>query len=541
MIRAMSRRAAGILLHPTSLPGRFGIGDLGPTAERFLDWLREAAQCWWQVLPLGPPETHASPYTCLSAFAGNPLLISPERLGDDSLLDAADLEDATAGPPKRVDFAAVAAWKEKLLRRSWERFKVSAPDGLRDEMAAFATAPEQRWLDDWTLFMASRRHHEGRPWWQWDPALKDRDPDALAAVRQSSADELGYHGYLQFLFFRQWTRLREEAHRRGVRILGDLPIYVALDSAEVWTRRELFELDDAGRPLAVAGVPPDYFSADGQLWGNPLYRWDRMAADGYTWWIDRLAANLRLADRVRLDHFRGFAGYWRVPAGAATAAAGEWVKGPGQALFRAFATALGKTALGELPLVAEDLGDITPDVDALREAAGLPGIRVLQFGFDDAASVHAAHNLRRRSVVYTGTHDNDTAAGWFESLDGEARQRVRDYCGLTSDGDLHRAVIRLAYASVAELAVVPLQDVLGLGSAARMNTPSRAGGNWAWRCREGELSGHAARRLRRLAELTGRAGEETVASSLTNPHPQPLSQRERGVGFPEEMTHIPCP
>lgn len=496
----MPSRAAGILLHPTSLPGRFGIGDLGPAVERFLDWLRDASQSWWQILPLGPPEAHASPYTCLSAFAGNPLLISPERLVDDGLLAAADLEDAPGAPPEQVDFATVAAWKETLLRRSWERFKTSAPKALRDELAAFAAAPEQHWLDDWTLFMTLRRRHDLGGWWQWDPALRDREPAALAAVRQSSADELAYQGYVQFLFFRQWARVREEARRRGVRILGDLPIYVALDSAEVWTRRELFELDAAGRPLAVAGVPPDYFSKTGQLWGNPLYRWDRMAADGYAWWIARLAANLRLADRVRLDHFRAFAGYWRVPAGAATAVAGEWIEGPGKALF---------DALGELPLVAEDLGDVTPDVDALRDALGLPGMRVLQFGFDAAASIHAAHNLRRRSVLYTGTHDNDTVAGWFGALDAAARQRVRDYCGIENGADVHWHLIRLAYASVAELAVVPLQDVLGLGSAARMNTPSRAGGNWSWRCRADALSGRDARRLRRLAELTGRAATVT--------------------------------
>ncbi len=496
----MPERAAGILLHPTSLPGRFGVGDLGPAADRFLDWLVQAGQAWWQILPLGPPEVHDSPYNCLSAFAGNPLLISPERLLEDGLLDSSDIDDLAVASPGCVDFAAVAAWKEPLLRRSWERFRGSGR--LRDEAAAFEAAPEQAWLADWTLFAALRHHYESRGWWDWDPELSRRRPAALDEARRRLADEVAFHGYVQFQFFRQWDRVRAEGRNRGVRILGDLPIYVAQNSAEVWARPELFDLDDAGRPLSVAGVPPDYFSETGQLWGNPLYRWDRMADDGYGWWIARLAVNLRLADRVRLDHFRAFASYWKVPAGDETAAGGEWVDGPRLPLFDAF-----REALGDLPLIAEDLGEITPDVEELLAALGLPGMRVLQFGFDDSESLHAVHNLPPHCVVYSGTHDNDTTTGWYGDLEPGTREWVRDYCGLGPDADgsdVARAMIRLAYTSAAELAVVPVQDVLGLGSAARMNTPAVSGGNWLWRLREGELRREHAERLARLAEISGR-------------------------------------
>ncbi len=489
----MEKRAAGLLLHPTSLPGRFGAGDLGPEAERFLDWARDAGQSWWQVLPLGPPDDHGAPYSALSAFAGNPLLISPELLVTGGLLEASDLEGEPAGSPERVDFAAVVPWKQALLRRAWERFQGRA--SADESFNAFAGEPENAWLDDWTLFMALRRRHGGA-WWRWPDALKRREPDALDAVRREEGDEIGYQRFLQWQFSSQWRRLRDQARDRGVRVLGDLPIYVAWDSADVWAHQEHFDLDAAGHPRAVAGVPPDDYSDTGQLWGNPLYRWDLMAEDGYAWWVARLATNLRIFDRLRLDHFRGFAGYWRVHAGDETAEHGTWVDGPGMALFGAW-----RDALGELPLVAEDLGVITPDVEELRRAAGLPGIKVLQFAFGEPDSDHLPHNFERRSVVYTGTHDNDTTAGWYAGLDDDVRRRVRRYAG---PGDIHRAFIRLAYASVAELAIVPAQDVLGLGTEARMNTPAVAEGNWAWRLEPGALDTAAARRLRSLAEVTGR-------------------------------------
>ena len=492
----MTTRAAGILLHPTSLPGRFGVGDLGPEVDRFLDWARDAGQSWWQVLPLGPPGGHDVPYSCLSAFAGNPLLISPELLFERGLLDRSDLDDAPSFPAERVDFAAVKPWKAGLLRRSWERFQHRKTEETQQQLEAFARAPENAWLDDWTLFMALRRRHPDGGWWDWPGTAKRREQDALEAVRRDESDEIAYQRYLQWLFFSQWDRVREQAHQRGIRILGDLPIYVAWDSAEVWANPHLFDLDDDGHPNAVAGVPPDAFSDTGQLWGNPLYRWQHMAEDGYAWWIARMAANLRTCDRVRLDHFRAFAGYWSVPAGDETAENGTWIDGPGLALFDAW-----QEALGDLPMVAEDLGVITPDVEALRRDAGLPGIKVLQFAFDETDSDHLPHNFERRSVVYTGTHDNDTSAGWYRDRDRKARRRVRRYAG---PGKIHRALIRLAYTSVAELAIVPAQDVLGLGSEARMNTPAVVEGNWIWRMKSGALTGKDARRLLRLAKVSAR-------------------------------------
>jgi 4-alpha-glucanotransferase len=501
MIPAMRERASGILLHPTSLPGRFAVGDLGPAAAAFLDWLRDAGQSWWQILPVGPPDAFGSPYSALSAFAGNPLLISPELLAEDGLVDARDLDGAPGRC--RVDFGAAHAWKEPLLRRAWERFCAGRAAALGAELAELASTEGATWLDDWTLFEALRRESGGRGWWEWEPELARREPGAIAEARRRLAGETAYHAFVQLLFFRQWRRLRGEAASRGVRILGDLPIYVAWNSAEVWARPDLFDLDAAGRPRSVAGVPPDYFSETGQLWGNPLYRWDEMAREGYAWWVARLRANLRHADRVRLDHFRAFASFWKVGAGDETAIRGEWVEGPGAALFDAL-----RDALGDLPIVAEDLGHVTPDVEELVAALGLPGMRVAQFGFEEPGSLHAIHRFERRCVVYTGTHDNDTLVGWYRGLGEEARRRLDDYCGVTSDRDreeVHWHVIRALLTSVADLAVLPAQDVLGLDSSARMNRPSVPEGNWTWRLEEGQLTGALAARLARLTEVSERS------------------------------------
>ncbi len=492
----MTNRTAGLLLHPTSLPGRFGIGDFGPEAVRFVDWAAAAGQSWWQVLPLGPPDG-SSPYSGLSAFALNPLLISPEVLRRDGLLESPDLDTVPAFPTDRVAFAEVDAWKSGLLRRAWERFQRSASVEQRRALDAFRDT-HRAWLDDWALFAALRKRYGGRGWWDWERALKHREPVALEAARRDESRQMDYHRFLQWLAFDQWRRLRDEARERGIRILGDLPIYVSWNSAEVWTSPELFELDADGLPVAVAGVPPDDLADKGQLWGNPLYRWERMAEDGYVWWIARLAAALGTCDRLRLDHFRAFAGYWRVPAGAQTAEGGSWVDGPGLAFFDAV-----REALGELPLIAEDLGVITPDVEALRRAAGLPGMKVLQFAFSAADSDHLPHRFERASVVYTGTHDNDTARGWVRSLDPAAKRRLRRYAG-AGPRDVHRALVRLAYTSVADLAIVPVQDVLGLGSEARMNTPAVAEGNWRWRLAAGELDARTAAGLQSLAEVSGR-------------------------------------
>ena len=500
----MTDRVAGILLHPTSLPGPWGVGDLGPVVESFLDWAAAAGFGLWQVLPLNPSAAGSSPYTCLSAFALDPNLISPERLVADGLLEEGDLPAGIDNPGK-CDFAAGRSLKDGLLRRAWERHRTTPNDALVEEIQAFVEHPSQRrWLADWCLFAALKEHHEGAPWCSWDAALRDRREEALAAARQDLASEIERHRFLQYLAFKHWRTVRDIAKGRGLHILGDMPIYVAHDSAEVWAWPHLFELDAAGQPLAVAGVPPDYFAEDGQLWGNPLYRWSVMAQDGYRWWVERLRANLELADWVRLDHFRAFADFWRVPGGATTAREGEWQNGPGKALFDAIADQLGRP----LPLIAEDLGDLSEAVHTLRREVGLPGMRVLHFGFDDAQSDHAPFRLQPETLLYTGTHDNDTTVGWFQSLDKEIQGRVLTFLGTDTAVGVHRHLIRIALTSVARWAVVPMQDVLGLDSAARMNTPGVAEGNWIWRL-QGLPGGDGAAWLRRLVEVSGRAVEPT--------------------------------
>jgi len=473
----MTRRAAGLLLHPTSLPGRFGIGDLGPAADRFLDWSEAAGQKIWQVLPLGPTGG-ASPYGALSAFAGNPLLLSPERLVEEGFLPGDLVADAPGFPGDRVAWDEVRAWKDGLLRCAWSR--AAASSEVRAGLEAFREAPEQKaWLSDWSRFAARRARGD-------------------AASARELSEEAAYAEFLQFVFFRQWGRLRGEARRRGIALFGDVPIYVAPDSVDMASHGDLFDLDADGNPIDVAGVPPDYFSETGQLWGYPLYRWDRMEASGFAWWIERLRAAFRLTDLVRLDHFRGFVQYWAVPAGEPTAANGRWRPGPGRALFDAL-----RRDLGDVPLVAEDLGTITPDVQALLDELGFPGMKVLQFAFFGEDGPYLPHRHVPNAVVYTGTHDNDTARGWWKGLTGEERGRVRAYLG--SDGaEIEWDLIRAAYTSVADRAVVPVQDVFGLGSEARMNTPGEGGNSWSWRAREEDFTAERADRLRRLAALTGR-------------------------------------
>jgi 4-alpha-glucanotransferase len=496
MIR--STRQAGVLLHPTSLPSRFGIGDFGPAADAFLDWVARAGLRIWQVLPLGPTGPHRSPYDGLSAFAGNPLLISPEWLLEEGLLPASALDGAEEFPDGGIDWDAVVAFRTRILRASFDHAG-KLGGRLAEERARFASSPPQApWLRDFTLFAVLRERHAGRAWMDWDPGFASRDPEALAAARAEFAGEIAFHEYVQFLFFRHWERVKRAANARGISIMGDLPIYVGGDSADVWAHRRLFALDDAGRPSALAGVPPDYFSADGQLWGHPLYRWDVLAEEGYDWWIERVRMNLRLADLVRIDHFRGFAAYWEVPAGAKTAREGRWVNGPGLMLFLAI-----RHALGDVPIVAEDLGLLTDDVRRLVETLGLPGMKVLQFAFGETDSEHLPHRYIPNLVVYTATHDNDTATGWFAALDSDSRERLFDYLG--SDGhDVAWDLVRAAFTSVADRAIAPLQDLLGLGPEARMNTPGQAVTNWSWRISSGALSPERAARLRRLAVLTGR-------------------------------------
>ena len=451
-------------------------------------------------MPLGPTGAGNSPYGCASAFAGNPLLLSPEDLRREGLLPDGALDGAPGFPADHVTFERVISWKQVLLRRSFEHFRAQAPAALRDELAAFAGAPEQAsWLPDWALFAAAKERSGGAPWLSWEPGLTAHRPGALRRARRELASQVEFETYAQFLFFRQWHRVRTAANQRGIAVMGDAPIYLSQDSSDVWANRDLFELDARGRPLAVSGVPPDYFSPTGQLWGNPLYRWDRMEQDGFAWWIRRLRANLRVCDLLRIDHFRAFAAYWAVPAGEATALHGRWVPAPGEKLFAA-----AREALGGLPIVAEDLGLITPDVKALLETVGVPGMKVLQFAFFEPDSDYLPHRHVPNAAVYTGTHDNDTARGWFAALSPEERGRVRDYLGCDGSA-IEWDLIRAAYTSVCDRAIVPMQDILGLGSEARMNNPAEPAGNWAWHAARDAFRPDLAARLRRLAELTGRA------------------------------------
>ncbi|MBI1808582.1 MAG: 4-alpha-glucanotransferase [Gemmatimonadetes bacterium] len=481
-------RSAGILLHPTSLPGPNGIGEFGPEAHRFLDFLADAGMRIWQMLPLGPTGYGDSPYPCFSAFAGNPLLIHVPGTGGDFAVHT-------------VDFGRVIVEKEGLLRSVTSEF---VPD---DAYRAF-TAHQAWWLDDYALFMALKHAHGGVSWTSWDTGAARRDPAALASWRERLAGSIEHYRREQYFFFSQFHALKRACADRGIHLMGDLPIYVAHDSADVWANPSQFKLDHAGHPVVQAGVPPDYFSATGQLWGNPIYDWEAMRADGFSWWIRRMRAAFELFDMVRIDHFRGFEAYWEVPGADTTAVNGRWVKGPGAALFDAITA-----ALGSLPIVAENLGVITPEVEALREQFGYPGMSILQFAFgaDGQANDFQPHNFPRERVVYTGTHDNDTTVGWWTSTgEGDStrspddvakeKEHAKRYLGV--DGrEMHWTLIRTALASVANTVLIPLQDVLGLGSEARMNLPGRQSGNWGFRFTWDQLTPDLTRRLRELVDL----------------------------------------
>jgi 4-alpha-glucanotransferase len=491
-------RSAGILMHPTSLPGPYGIGDLGPEAFAWVDFLVETGCKLWQVLPLGPTGYGDSPYQCFSAFAGNPYLISPDLLRKDGLLIPADLADAPSFPIDQVDYGPVITWKLAILDRAHRRFRSKNPGALHASLDAFRLE-QADWLEDFALFMALKDAHHGAPWPTWAPALRDRHPQALEQAWQEHAEAIDRQIFRQFCFSRQWKALRDYANRKGVKIIGDIPIFVAHDSAEVWARPDLFNIDKSGNPTVVAGVPPDYFSPTGQLWGNPLYRWDVHAQTGYAWWLKRVRAILEQVDIIRLDHFRGFAGYWEVPAKEKTGKNGRWVPGPGKHFFQAV-----QDALGDLPILAEDLGEITPDVIELRDSFGLPGMRVMVFAFlTNPQDVFMPHNYISNSVVYTGTHDNDTVRGWYERIDEKERDFARRYLARSGD-DISWDLIRAAWSSVSVLALAPTQDLLGLDNQARMNYPSRPSGNWGWRMLPGALTPHIRGRLREMNVLYGR-------------------------------------
>lgn len=469
------QRSAGIILHPTSLPSDYGIGELGSHALRWLDFLAEAGQHLWQVMPLGPTGYGDSPYQCFSAFAGNPYLISLEQLQADGLLENIATREALSH--ERVDYGAVIPFKLEQLSKAFAAFQERAQSEQND-FEQFCEA-KAAWLEDYALFMALKEAHQGQAWHNWAPALRDRQPTALEHARQQYAETLRKHKFWQYLFFQQWQTVKNYAESKAIRIIGDIPIFVAYDSADVWANPALFYLDATAKPTVVAGVPPDYFSPTGQLWGNPLYRWDAMQADGFAWWLQRLESLLEWVDIIRLDHFRGFDAYWEVPAQAENAVTGRWLAGPQQPFFDALKARFGDN----LPIIAEDLGVITPSVERLRDANGLAGMKVLQFAFSgDAHHPFLPHTYPHHAVVYTGTHDNDTSKGWYGSLAQQERDFLNRYCfaEVKADDVAHR-LIRLAASSVATFSLTTLQDALQLGSEARMNMPSQAAGNWQWR------------------------------------------------------------
>ncbi|HEU4389505.1 MAG TPA: 4-alpha-glucanotransferase [Blastocatellia bacterium] len=503
-------RSSGILLHPTSLPGRFGIGDLGAQALAFADFLQASGQSLWQVLPLTPTGYGDSPYQSFSAFAGNTLLISPDLLVAEGLLSEREIKEEDHFEDSRVDFGKVIPFKRALLARAYESFSRSKTS--KTEFLKFCHR-QSAWLDDYSLFRALKDAHGGIAWNEWEPSLALRKPDAIASAREKLSKQIDAERFAQYLFFKQWLAFKEACHKRQISIVGDLPIFVAYDSADVWACPEQFKLDRDGTPKVVAGVPPDYFSATGQLWGNPIYDWERERARGFEWWITRIRAVLEMLDFVRIDHFRGFCACWEVPYGETTAEKGRWVEVPGRELFATL-----QKAIGTLPIIAEDLGVITPDVVALRDEFGFPGMRILQFGFSSDSGNHdLPHNYVPNTVVYTGTHDNDTCVGWFRSSAGagstrdEAQvRREREYClrYLNSNGaEIHWDFIRAALASVANTAIIPLQDLLGFDSRARMNLPASTEGNWTWRVRADELTLEMGRRLRDLSDTYGRIGK----------------------------------
>jgi len=493
-----TQRASGILLHPTSLPGRFGLGSLGKEARRFIDFLADSQQSVWQILPLGPTGYGDSPYNALSAFAGNTLLIDLDELVAHGDLDTADLQgiDFEEGA---AHFEQAHALKERLLRKGAATF---FRRGGTERASAFDRFSQEQgyWLHDYALFKALRDHFQHKSWNQWPEALRRRQGQALDSWSEDLSEPIAVEKYAQFVFFEQWFALKEYANTRGVRIMGDIPIFVAFDSADVWTNSQLFYLDEHQHPTLVAGVPPDYFSATGQRWGNPLYNWERLQEQDFSWWLARFRWNLTLTDLVRIDHFRGFESYWAIPATDKTAIGGHWQPAAGRQLFQTL-----QAAFGPLPLIAEDLGVITPEVEALRDDFGFPGMKILQFAFGSGPqNPYLPHNLTRNCVVYTGTHDNNTTLGWWKALTPTEKAAVRNYLG-SSLRAMPWDLIRCALASVAGLCVLPMQDILGLDATARMNTPGTSRGNWGWRYRGAELTTDKSETLAEMTRLYGRA------------------------------------
>jgi 4-alpha-glucanotransferase len=502
-------RASGVLLHPTSLPSDYGVGDLGAKAFEFVDFLESARQTYWQILPLGPTGYGDSPYQSFSAFAGNTNLISPESLVEDGFLTFEEINQKPDFPVGRVDFGLLYDWKNQILKLAYERFRRTTSVDLRGKFETFCQT-ESPWLDDYALFRAVKKSQGQKSWLEWDEPLRLRDESALNEARDDLREDIQEQKFQQWLFFRQWADLKNYANEKNVSIVGDVPIFISLDSSDVWCNPQEFKLNADGSPRVVAGVPPDYFSATGQLWGNPIYNWEKMRRDGFRWWIERVKHTLKTVDVVRIDHFRGFAAAWEVPGVDKTAVGGKWVNVPGKELFNAL-----ENAIGDLPFWAEDLGVITPDVEELRDSFGFPGMRILQFAFGGDPKNHdLPHNYIQNAVAYTGTHDNDTTVGWFRSEAGSGSTRddaqikkERDFClkYLNSDGaEIHWDFVRAVWSSVADTAVAPMQDLLGLAGDARMNLPASSRGNWFWQCKPGDFSDEIAKRLKELTEIYGR-------------------------------------
>lgn len=492
------QRYSGILLHPSSLPGNYGIGSFGREAYTFVNFLEEAGQKLWQILPLGPTGPGDSPYQSFSAFALNPLLIDLEMVAEKAWITTAELETSRIGNAGMVDYGWVNHIHHDLLHKAFQRFKAEAENSDREQFGLFCRE-QAWWLDNYALFMAVKEYYGWIAWYEWPDAVKKRKPQSIAMFRRMLQDFVEYRCFLQYIAYMQWNNLKAYANEKNIRIIGDIPLYISYDSADAWANPGIFLLDKKLKPVLVAGVPPDFFSADGQLWGNPVYNWPYHIKTRFDWWKKRMSYNFRLADIVRIDHFRGLAAYWAVPFGSKNAVNGEWIEAPGDELLKALSGDGGK-----MKVIAEDLGYITPDVDALREKYSLPGMKILQFGFDQSEiNPYAPHFYTHDSIVYTGTHDNNTVVGWFNELSNEDKQKFSDYTGC-SGAEVHWKMIQMAMASVSDYCVLPLQDVLGLGAEARMNIPGTASGNWRWRMKEGECNHETAERLRHYTKLYNR-------------------------------------
>lgn len=497
----MRKRSSGILMHISSLPGKFGIGSVGEEAYEFVDFLVSAGQKYWQILPLGHTSYGDSPYQCFSAFAGNPHFINLKILCDEGLLKEEDYIDKNFGDDEEVvDYGLIFELRNEILKKAYENFKSKELNGYQEFRYKRFKEENKFWLEDYSTYMAIKEHFGLVSWQEWDEDIKNREEKALNKYKKELKDKIEYYNFIQFIFFKQWNELKEYANYNGVEIIGDIPIYVAEDSADMWSNPKMFKVDEDNTPKFVAGCPPDAFAVTGQLWGNPIYDWDAMDKDGYKWWILRIRESFKLYDMVRIDHFRGFESYWEVPYGDETAVNGEWVKGPGIKLFNAI-----KEALGDVNIIAEDLGFMTNEVIEFRNESGFPGMKVLQFGFGGEDSTDLPHNYINNSVAYTGTHDNDTVLGWFENNTSKKEiKKAKKYLSLNEEEGVSFGFIRGIWRSVSFLSVATMQDLLDLGSEARMNIPSTLGGNWEWRIKSGQLTNELAKKIYDLTKLYGR-------------------------------------